>query len=227
MKPEAPFSHLSPLCDHHHLQAHGIPLNQPIALESPPTISEPSTLCAPTSANSACFPDHQPPPAQHRPVQLVSATSQSISPGRNTRFLSPYTGNSPFLLDHAASTSVACVVSNAPVPDRKGCPTAHRRQAALSLGYLLLSAFYRNQATKVACNKIKSKKEELKNEKRREHGNTGETEVKRGGTQQPARKDGQGPACEGDGGQEEQRAEAGVRHRNCRRLIPDKVLSNA
>lgn len=111
MKPEAPFSHLSPLCDHHHLQAHGIPLNQPIALESPPTISEPSTLCAPTSANSACFPDHQPPPAQHRPVQPVSATSQSISPGRNTRFLSPYTGNSPFLLDHAASTSVACVVS--------------------------------------------------------------------------------------------------------------------
>lgn len=41
--------------------------------------------------------------------------------------LSPYSGNSPFLLDHAASTSVACMVSNAPVPDRKGCPTAHRR----------------------------------------------------------------------------------------------------
>ena len=39
---EAPFSQL---CDHHHLQAHGIP----------PTISEPSPLCAPASANSACF----------------------------------------------------------------------------------------------------------------------------------------------------------------------------
>lgn len=91
------------------------------------SISEPSTLCAPTSANSACFPDHQPPPAQHRPLQSVSATSQSISPVRNTRFLSPYSGNSPFLLDHAASTSVACMVSNTPVPDRKGCPTAHRR----------------------------------------------------------------------------------------------------
>lgn len=121
-----PFSHLASLCAHHHLQAHGTSLNQPITSESPPTISEPSPLCV-----------------KHPQFPFVSLTSNryrhNIAPYSPSQpplqaypqvaflCLSPYSGNSPFLLDHAASTSVACMVSNTPVPDRKGCPTAHRR----------------------------------------------------------------------------------------------------
>lgn len=126
VQPEAPFSHLASLCAHHHLQAHGTSLNQPITSESPPTISEPSPLCV-----------------KHPQFPFVSLTSNryrhNIAPYSPSQpplqaylqvaflCLSPYSGNSPFLLDHAASTSVACMVSNTPVPDRKGCPTAHRR----------------------------------------------------------------------------------------------------
>lgn len=45
-------------------------------------------LCAPTSAIPACFPDHQPPPAQHHPSDALLATSPCISPGRSTHSLS-------------------------------------------------------------------------------------------------------------------------------------------
>lgn len=126
VKPEAPFSHLSSLFDHHHLQAHGISLNQPIALESPQTISESSPLCAQHPQIPPVFPTSN--RHQHN-IAPYSASQPPLQAYPQVAFpcLSPYSGNSPFLLDHAASTSVACMVSNTPVPDRKGCPTAHRR----------------------------------------------------------------------------------------------------
>lgn len=43
------------------------------------------------------------------------------------RWFFPYSGYSLMFVRLALSTSVACMVSNTPVPYRKGCPTAHRR----------------------------------------------------------------------------------------------------
>ena len=83
--------------------------------------------CHGTCRHLSMFRDPAPPKPEAAPQNRQQPPQSSFPQVAICRWFFPYSGYSLMFVRLALSTSVACMVSNTPVPYRKGCPTAHRR----------------------------------------------------------------------------------------------------